>query len=225
MNHKTCRYQTLQPDHTSTHHGNGIMGRTSLSRTERIKIKHRFHKRPKHYFTTVWAINSATDGIPSILTPPDFLEINTPFTGGGKYLPELRRFHSLYRLLLRFWLNPWIDSWSTPAAPSFAFTFWYASQYNGFGYVKWLCHSEQFLLFSQLTFLFDRIMQSLRSSLITRPSSLLRVAPHLDGASVLSASLFTLVSFPLHHHRRRQQFNDRARIKITTSLRQSPSDH
>ncbi|MCG8344447.1 MAG: hypothetical protein MI685_04685, partial [Chlorobiales bacterium] len=45
--------------------------------------------------------------------------------------------------------------------------------------------------------LFDRITQSLRSTLITRASSLLRIAPPLDGASVLSASLFTLVPFPL----------------------------
>ncbi len=42
----------------------------------------------------------------------------------------------------------------------------------------------------------------LRSSLITRPSSLLQIAPPLNGALVLLASLFTLAPFPLHRQRR-----------------------
>jgi len=49
--------------------------------------------------------------------------------------------------------------------------------------------------------------QPLRSTAITAASTLLRAAPSLDGASLLSALPFELVPFALHRHRRFPQFN------------------
>jgi hypothetical protein len=44
---------------------------------------------------------SPTVGIPSFLSPPEALGIDTCFTAGGKYVPELIRFHILNRLFFR----------------------------------------------------------------------------------------------------------------------------
>src|ERR1022692_930743 len=62
----------------------------------------------------------------------------------------------------------------------------------------------------------------LRSILITRTSSLLRVAPPLDRASVLSASCWALVPFPWHRDRRFPQFNIGARSDLTLPLCRTP---
>lgn len=62
----------------------------------------------------------------------------------------------------------------------------------------------------------------LRSTAITAASSLLRVAPPLDRASVLSASLVRLVPFPCHRDRRFPQFRVRARTELTLPLCRMP---
>src|SRR5215469_5068894 len=49
----------------------------------------------RYIATTVWAIRSATVGMPSILSPPSFLGIATVRTGGGKYVPDDIRFQIL----------------------------------------------------------------------------------------------------------------------------------
>src|SRR6266513_3979870 len=94
----------------------------------------------RYIAATVWAILSATVGTPSIRTPvPDFFGISTALTGGGKYVPELRRFQSVYRLFFNSCSNSWRDCPSTPPAPSLALTLRYASHTtcfeiaNGFG--------------------------------------------------------------------------------------------
>src|SRR6266581_1034232 len=94
----------------------------------------------RYMAATVWAILSATVGTPSIRTPfPTFFGISTALTGGGKYVPELIRFQSLYRLFFRSCSNSWRDCPSTPPAPSLALTLRYASHTtcfeiaNGFG--------------------------------------------------------------------------------------------
>jgi len=51
------------------------------------------------------------------------------------------------------------------------------------------------------------MMQPLRSTAITAASTLLRAAPSLGDASLLSASPFELVPFASHRHRRFPQFN------------------
>jgi hypothetical protein len=51
----------------------------------------------------------------------------TARTGGGKYVPDDMRFQILYRLPFRSRPNASIFSASTPAAPPFALTRWYAS--------------------------------------------------------------------------------------------------
>src|SRR6266487_3812971 len=82
----------------------------------------------RYMAATVWAILSATVGTPSIRTPvPDFFGISTALTGGGKYVPELIRFQSLYRLFFKSCSNSWRDCPSTPPAPSLALTLRYAS--------------------------------------------------------------------------------------------------
>jgi hypothetical protein len=51
-----------------------------------------------------------TVGTPSIRAPfPDFFGISTALTGGGKYVPELIRFQSLYRLFFNACSNSWRD--------------------------------------------------------------------------------------------------------------------
>src|SRR5271165_1211425 len=50
-------------------------------------------------------------------TPPDFFGIGTALTGGGRQLPELIRFQSLYRFAASFVSNRSIVSASIPAAP------------------------------------------------------------------------------------------------------------
>src|SRR6266487_5179293 len=107
----------------------------------------------RYMAATVWAILSATVGTPSIRTPvPDFFGISTALTGGGKYVPELIRFQSLYRLFFNSCSNSWRDCPSTPPAPSLALTLRYASHTtcfeiaNGFG--SWL--DRRFLLLWQL---------------------------------------------------------------------------
>src|SRR6266480_6930493 len=94
----------------------------------------------RYMAATVWAILSATVGTPSIRTAvPDFFGISTALTGGGKYVPELIRFQSLYRLFFNSGSNSWRDCPSTPPAPSLALTLRYASHTtcfeiaNGFG--------------------------------------------------------------------------------------------
>ena len=44
---------------------------------------------------TARATRSATVGIPSGRVRPSYLGMSTRRTGGGKYLPDARRFHSL----------------------------------------------------------------------------------------------------------------------------------
>src|SRR6266536_4261518 len=83
----------------------------------------------RYIAATVWAILSATVGTPSTRTPPapDFFGISTALTGAGKYVPELIRFHSLYRLFFNSCSNSCRDCPSTPPAPSLALTRQYAS--------------------------------------------------------------------------------------------------
>ena len=64
----------------------------------------------------------------------------------------------------------------------------------------------------------DPITRPLRSTTITAASALLRVALRLGRASVMSASRFALVPFPLHRDRRFPQFNMRARIGLALPL-------
>ena len=63
----------------------------------------------------------------------------------------------------------------------------------------------------------------LRSTAITAASSLLRVAPPLDHASILSASRFwPLVPFSLHRGRRFPQFNVGAQTQLALPLCRTP---
>src|SRR5712691_4492469 len=95
----------------------------------------------RYIAATVCAILSATVGTPSTRTPPapDFFGISTALTGAGKYVPELIRFQSLYRLFFNSCSNSWRDCPSTPPAPSLALTRRYVSHTtcfeiaNGFG--------------------------------------------------------------------------------------------
>src|SRR5439155_20988917 len=65
----------------------------------------------------------------------------------------------------------------------------------------------------------DPMTRPLRSIAITATSTLLRVVPPLDRASVLSASrLVALGPFPLHRDRRFPQFNIGARTKLALPL-------
>jgi len=64
---------------------------------------------------------------------------------------------------------------------------------------------------------------SLRSPAITAVSTLLRTAPSLGGASLLSASLFRLGPFAWHRRRRFPQFNVRAWDRIAPPLCRTPS--
>src|SRR5450759_3695462 len=57
--------------------------------------------------------------MPRILVPPGF-GISTIRTGPGKYDPDDMRFHSLYRLPVRFPSNCSIVTPSGPAAPPFS---------------------------------------------------------------------------------------------------------
>jgi len=68
------------------------------------------------------------------------------------------------------------------------------------------------------------MMRPLRSLAITATSSLLRAAPPLGGASVLSASPCGLAPFPGHRHRRFPQFNARARTRLALPLCRTPLD-
>src|SRR6266571_1343033 len=77
---------------------------------------------------TVWATRSPIVGTPSVRTPPPCgLGISTARTGGGKYVPELIRFQILYSSFFRSASNSARDFSSTPGAPLFSATFWYAS--------------------------------------------------------------------------------------------------
>jgi len=64
--------------------------------------------------------------------------------------------------------------------------------------------------------------QPLRSATITAASSLLRAAPSLDSASLLSALPIGLVPFAWHRCRRFPQFNARARITLALPLCRTP---
>jgi len=66
------------------------------------------------------------------------------------------------------------------------------------------------------------VTRPLRSAAVTAASALLRAAPPLGGASVLSASPFGLVPFPSHRRRRFPQFNARARITQALPLCRTP---
>jgi len=87
---------------------------------------------------------------------------------------------------------------------------------------KSLGHGRTLLPLARLTCVITRITQPLRSTAITAASSLLRVAPPLDGASLLSASPLGLAPFAWHRRRRFPQFNARARITITLPLCRTP---
>jgi len=63
----------------------------------------------------------------------------------------------------------------------------------------------------------------LRSTAITAVSTLLRTAPSLGGALLLSASPCGLVPFACHRHRRFPQFNVRAWNRIALPLCRTPS--
>src|SRR5664280_1726036 len=70
--------------------------------------------------------------MPRILVPPGF-GISTIRTGPGKYDPDDMRFHSLYRLPVRFPSNCSIVTPSEPAAPPFSLIFSQASHTSIFG--------------------------------------------------------------------------------------------
>src|SRR5664279_4524539 len=70
--------------------------------------------------------------MPRILVPPGF-GISTIRTGPGKYDPDDMRFHSLYRLPVRFPSNCSIVTPSGPAAPPFSLIFSQASHTSIFG--------------------------------------------------------------------------------------------
>ena len=151
--------------------------------------------------TTVCAMRSVMVGIPSFLVPPFALGISTCFTGGGKYVPDDIRFHSLYRFAGRFCSNISIVSSSMPAAPRLALTCWYASHTARFaianGFVDVLTLIPVFGLVSFV----NRITLPLRSTLITRDSSLLRAAPPLVLASVFFLMVSAICHFPFHPER------------------------
>src|SRR5271165_6448186 len=69
---------------------------------------------------------------------------------------------------------------------------------------------ERFLPVAQLISHARRMTPSLRSPAITAVSTLLRTAPSLGGASLMSASRFGLGPFAWHRRRRFPQFNARA---------------
>src|SRR6266536_4327963 len=95
----------------------------------------------RYIAATVWAILSATVATPRTRTPPppDFFGISTALTGGGKDVPELIRFQSLYKLFFNSCSNSWRDYPSTPPTPLLTLTLRYASRMtcfeiaNGFG--------------------------------------------------------------------------------------------
>ena len=69
---------------------------------------------------------------------------------------------------------------------------------------------KRFLPVARLIFHARQMTPSLRSSAITAASTLVRTAPSLGGASLLSASPFGLEPFAWHRRRRFPQFNARA---------------
>src|SRR5574344_1201783 len=73
--------------------------------------------------TIIWATRSSTVGMPRGLVPPFALGISTSFTGLGKYVPELMRFHSLYRFMESFFSYCSMLMPSMPELPLFSFTF------------------------------------------------------------------------------------------------------
>jgi hypothetical protein len=84
------------------------------------------------------------------------------------------------------------------------------------------CHGHRLLLLAQLTGVCDVLTRPLRSIAVTAISSLLRAAPPLDRASVLSASCIALVPFPSHRNRRFPQFNIGARTALALPLCRTP---
>lgn len=75
------------------HHGSGADHRRIMQRSNTGSSSG-----SRTIFTAVGAIRSATVGTPTLRIPPSFFGIDTPFTGGGIWLPEDIRFQSLYRL-------------------------------------------------------------------------------------------------------------------------------
>ena len=68
--------------------------------------------------TTVWAMRSATVGMPSVRIPsPCGFAISTARTGGGRYEPDDIRFQTLYRLFFRSFSKSAMLCPSTPGAP------------------------------------------------------------------------------------------------------------
>jgi hypothetical protein len=95
--------------------------------------------------------------------------------------------------------------------------------YESFGNVKWLgCHAR-LLPLTRLALLSPRMTPPLCSAAITAASTLLRAAPSLDGALLLSALPFGLVPFASHRRRRFPQFNIRARSRLALPLCRTPS--
>ena len=95
--------------------------------------------------------------------------------------------------------------------------------YESFGNVKWLgCHAR-LLPLTRLALPSPRMTPPLCSAAITAASTLLRAAPSLDGALLLSASSFGLVPFASHRRRRFPQFNIRARSRLALPLCRTPS--
>src|SRR4029450_13165735 len=93
--------------------------------------------------------------------------ISTSRMGGGKYEPDDIRFQTLYRLPFKSCSNAANDSPSTPAAPRFAFTRWYASQTSCFG-MSYGFTSGTSSSHRWLACFLGRIVGPLRSTRITR---------------------------------------------------------
>src|SRR5690606_24626385 len=86
------------------------------------------------------------------------------------------------------------------------------------GNVERLCHAPRLLPLVRLTQTRDSMTRPLRSITVTVTSSLLRAAPPLDRASVLSASRFALEPFPSHRDQRLPQVPLAARIELPLPL-------
>src|SRR5664279_432126 len=150
--------------------------------------------------TTVWAILSATLGIPRILVPPPCgFGISTALTAGGKYVPEDILTQILYRLFFRSASNSSMDCPSTPAAPFFSLTLLYAFHTRLFGMSNDLFFGSDLptRVLPEMSWLFVRtksqMSRSLRSTLVTSASSLLQTGPPARAATVLNASQFQLL--------------------------------
>jgi hypothetical protein len=114
-----------------------------------------------------------------------------------------------------------IDSASTPAAPPLALTRLNASHTSALG-METASSSERAPPACAVGVPLRPDNATLRSIAITATSPLLRVAPPLGCASVLSASWCALVPFPLHRSRRFPQFDIGARATLALPLCRTP---